>query len=251
VEYYGFQADSGRGVGAWEVGCAHAPSTTACRTQERQKARRMQRFGLIVLAGLAALAAAPPVEAEIALQFDYRYDNGFFTAHPERQAVLEFAGDYIRRVTDDLEAIVPSGHNTWEAEFWRPDMDDEVGSITDLVVPADTLIVFVAAMDLGEGVLGQAGPGWSNVTGPKAWRQTVRARGEPGALGLWPTDFGPWGGSVSFDDSADTPWYFGIDPGGLDPDHFDFLSTAIHELGHVLGIGTADSWKNEVTFGYF
>jgi hypothetical protein len=31
----------------------------------------------------------------------------------------------------------------------------------------------------------------------------------------------------------------------------DFVSVALHEMGHVLGIGTADSWFNKVSGGVF
>ncbi|MCS7271413.1 MAG: FG-GAP-like repeat-containing protein, partial [Gemmataceae bacterium] len=53
-----------------------------------------------------------------------------------------------------------------------------------------------------------------------------------------------WGGSIAFDSTRN--WYFGTDPAGLRSDQLDFYSAAVHELGHVLGIGTAPQWWSQV-----
>jgi autotransporter-associated beta strand protein len=198
----------------------------------------------MLLALLLVMVATSALHAEIAIQFDYTYDSGFFTNHPERRAVLEFAAEYVLRVTDDLEAITVPGIYHWDAVFWRPDMD-ATETIRNLEVPADTLLVYAGARNLDTAELGEAAPGWigPDFYGSVEWQDTVEGRGEPGALAVpWATDFGPWGGSVAFDDETDTSWYFGLDPDGIGPGQYDFLSVAIHELGHVLGVGTADSW---------
>jgi hypothetical protein len=62
------------------------------------------------------------------------------------------------------------------------------------------------------------------------------------------TDFGAWGGVISFDTA--TSWNFSVGSGPAGSE-FDFLSVAIHELAHLLGFGTADSWDNLVTGGEF
>ena len=49
------------------------------------------------------------------------------------------------------------------------------------------------------------------------------------------TNFEPWVGTVTFD--FDANWSFGIDT--VEAGEFDFISVALHEIGHVLGIGTA------------
>ena len=64
-------------------------------------------------------------------------------------------------------------------------------------------------------------------------------RGRPSAREFPATGFAPWGGSISFD--RDAPWHF-EEREDVPADRIDFLSIAIHELGHVLGIGTAESW---------
>src|SRR5690606_8940405 len=75
---------------------------------------------------------------------------------------------------------------------------------------------------------------------------TVATRGETGADA---TDFGPWGGAITFDaainiDSESFDWHFGETTAGLDDTKYDFLSVAVHELAHLLGFGTAESWQN-------
>ena len=59
----------------------------------------------------------------------------------------------------------------------------------------------------------------------------------------------PWGGSIGF--NINTNWgYAGPDdPPG--PGKFDFFSVAMHEIAHILGIGTADSWDTWVDGGQF
>ncbi|MBN9117955.1 MAG: matrixin family metalloprotease, partial [Planctomycetes bacterium] len=61
--------------------------------------------------------------------------------------------------------------------------------------------------------------------------------------------FSPWGGSVTFDTTQN--WYFGSSASGLASNQLDFYSVATHELGHVLGIGTAPQWKSLVSDGAF
>src|SRR5207244_12240573 len=64
-----------------------------------------------------------------------------------------------------------------------------------------------------------------------------------------PAGYSIWGGGVAFDSS--TNWYFGSSAAGLAGNQTDFTSVAAHELGHVLGIGTATSWFNLVSNGAF
>jgi len=68
-------------------------------------------------------------------------------------------------------------------------------------------------------------------------------RGSVRALHFPANAFATWGGSLAF--GSDVAWYFG-DDSDVPADQFDFLSSAIHELGHVFGIGTAESWSARV-----
>src|SRR5262249_46818447 len=57
----------------------------------------------------------------------------------------------------------------------------------------------------------------------------------------------PWGGSITFDPTED--WYFGI--GTPAAGKVDFLSFAVHELGHLIGMFRADSAKALMSNGSF
>ena len=209
----------------------------------------MKRFRAMLLAGLAGLVLVPGVRADITIQFDYTYDAGFFTSHPEAKATLEAAADSLAVFADDLAAIVPGGGNWWEAGFYRPDTG-ALDWLSNPVIPADTLIIYAGGRNLG-GSLGIAGPGWWSAGDTWPWIYTVKARGETGALDDPATDVGPWGGSVAFTTASNIDWYFGLDAAGLGAGQYDFLSVATHELAHVLGFGTADSWDTCISGGVF
>ncbi|MBT8446362.1 MAG: matrixin family metalloprotease [Gammaproteobacteria bacterium] len=89
-----------------------------------------------------------------------------------------------------------------------------------------------------------------------AAQNNMFSRGEGGGTqadtdGPTATEFAPWGGSVSF--ATDANWYFDLTPDDFADDFNaipagmnDFTSVAFHEVGHALGLGTADSWYNLV-----
>jgi hypothetical protein len=125
-------------------------------------------------------------------------------------------------------------------------------SVFNPTIAANNIIVYAGGRDLGSGVLGLGGPGSFSASGTQSWLNTVQGRGQAGALGSAgsQTDFGPWGGSVSFSTTF-ANWFFGKTTSGIQPNQVDFLSVAEHELGHVLGFGTANSWENLVSGSSF
>lgn len=207
----------------------------------------------------------------LTFQFDYSRDlpdpitgDRFFADHPDRQALLEAAGQIVLNngqypITDSLAAITPSAGNSWIATFPDPAKAPLPGeqlpptfSMPNLGVPANTLIVFVGARPLVGSEAGFGGPGGFQIDAISAdFAATVRARGQTGALPnpnnqndtSAETDFGPWGGSLTID--SKTNWYFGQAP-ITDPSKLDFMSVAEHELMHLMGFGTAPSWQNLV-----
>ena len=203
----------------------------------------------LLLAALVLLLAARDLAwsdagSGIMIQFDFSYDTTGFFDSPDRRVVLQLAADTLTaRLGDDLAAIVPNRRNTWSASFLDPPTGN-MATVTNLVVPANTLIVFVGARELPGAQAGQGGPGGFSASGRSSFLNTVAARGESGALSGAPTDFGPWGGSITFD--QDTDWHFGATASELRFSEADFLTTALHELGHVLGFGTAPSWTELV-----
>lgn len=185
----------------------------------------------------------------IVFQIDYSYDaNGFFDANAhadaqERRDTLQLAADTLAgMLPGDLSAITPGPGKHWTATFDNP-ASGNGQTVDDLAVAADTLVIFAAGRGLG-GPLGKGGFGGFTASGSPTWLELLGSRGEGGALDATPTDFGPWGGSISFDTAA--VWHFGATTTGLDAGETDFYSVAVHELCHLIGFGTAPSWTTWV-----
>lgn len=198
------------------------------------------------------LAVSQPASANIDIHFDYRYDSsGFFTgANSSRQNLLDAAASVFEtRFQDNLTAITSSGSNRFDASFFRPDNGNNA-SIPDYSVAADQIVVFAGARNLG-GTLATGGPGGFSSNGSADFLDNASSRGQPGALLPIETDFGRWGGALSFN-SASSNWYFDPDTNTDESfSGFDFYSIAVHELAHVLGFGSADSFDNLSSGGLF
>ena len=208
------------------------------------------RFALL-LAGLSAwLACAAPARA-LKIQFDYTYDDGGFFSDPAARAALEHAAGSFEICRDEMTAIEPGGVNWWKAVFHDPRDTTQSVLEPNLVVPADTVTIFVGADELGTQTLGLASRGGMTGGGYAEWGETLKYRGQEGAAEANPTDYGPWGGSITF--NASKSWSFGIYEAPSDPQDSDFLSVALHELCHVLGFGPPSpnpkSWDTYVDAG--
>jgi len=169
----------------------------------------------------------------VLIQLDYSRDTSGFFNNAEARATLErVATDIGNTLTTNLSAIAPGGGNTWTASFFDPSTGATV-NLSNLSVGANTLRLFVGARNLPGSTAGVGGFGGYSMSGSQAWMSVVQNRGTAG--------FAPWGGSISFDTTQN--WHFGTTTAGLDPNELDFYSVAAHELGHVLGIGTAPRWN--------
>jgi hypothetical protein len=201
----------------------------------------------ILYASAAAVLSLLTSARALDIQFDYTYDtSNFFVGHADRQSLLNAAAAvFENHLADSLTAISPSGANTWSADFDNP-TTGAVVTLNNLTIASGVVKVYVGARQLGTTTLGIGGPGGWGASGSQAWLNTVGGRGQSGALAATPTDFAPWGGAITFD--SDALWYFGT--GGLSGKD-DFLSVATHEMGHVLGLGTADSWTALVSGATF
>jgi hypothetical protein len=177
---------------------------------------------------------------------DYTYDtNNFFGAvgSPQRLALQAAATNLTSRLADNLTAITPNGINTWTAIFDHPGTGVEQ-QVTNLSLVQNEIRVFAGGSNLSGSTLGVGGPGGYSAGGFSSFLNNLATRGQTGASGSTPTDFAPWGGAITFDTSG-TTWNFSL--AGPVSGQADFLSVAEHELGHLLGIGTAESWSNKIT----
>ena len=197
------------------------------------------------------LAASQPAFANIDVKFDYRYDSsGFFTgANSSRQNLLNAAASVFEtRFQDALTPITPSVSNTFTASFFQPDTGIAT-HLPGLSVPADQIVVFIGAYNLG-GTLAVGGPGGFSVNGAADFISNASSRGQAGALAPIETDFGPWGGAISFNSTSN--WYLDSNTNTNESfSGFDFYSVAVHELAHVLGFGSASSFENLISGGVF
>ena len=171
---------------------------------------------------------------------DYSFDASDFFADPARRAVVEqAAADVGARLGTPLAAVDPAG-NSWTEVFTNP-ATGGTGRATNRTLAADTLVVYVGARELGGSTVGEAGPGTFTASGSSAFRTLLRTRAPSGVTA--------WGGSIAFDST--TNWFFGTTTAGIARSQTDFYSVAVHELGHVLGIGTSSRWSAQVTAGTF
>jgi hypothetical protein len=153
------------------------------------------------------------------------------------------------RILDNLSAISPTSGETWSPQIVNPGtgatvaapLTSEAANVIKVYVGSRTL----SGMDVGNTVMG-----FGTASGSQAFMESAQARGQTGALAATKTDYGPWGGSIAFDDS--TPWYFGLSPAGLSAGKVDFLSVATHELEHLLGFSASQpSWAALTSNGKF
>jgi hypothetical protein len=177
------------------------------------------------------------------IQLDYRFDQRGFFADPTRRTTLEGAAHAWGRALSDSFPDVPAG-----TYVFILDPDDPYGTGTSFTLEygIDDLVIFVGSAPLGGGQLALSGPsaGLAGVTDP-ALQAALDQRYSA-------TPFRPWTGWMSFD--TESSFYF--DPTPDTPhapaaDKVDFYSVALHEIGHVLGFGTAAAFKALAATGSF
>lgn len=203
---------------------------------------------------LALLVASQGSQA-ITIDFDYSLDSSnFFSSNPNAVTALEAAGTYLStRLSDSLNAITTSGSNVFNLSFLNPSTGAST-IINNANIAANTLVVYVGGASLGGSTLGQGGPGGWSASGTTTFFSAIRTRGggdtsNSDGNGVPAVDFAPWGGTIKFNNTSS--WYYDADPSTLEsfPGQSDFYSVALHELGHVLGYGTSDSWSNQISGG--
>ncbi len=203
----------------------------------------------------------------LGLQFEWDYsldESGYFSGGlgPSKRAALEAAASvWEELIVDEIEAIQPlSGRGYYDIYGLHP----ESGEVTRLErnpsIAANTLRIYVGSQSMSAQTLAKGGPGGYAYGG--SWRNqraqlvTNITRGESGITRTGSTrelgeksDFAPWGGVITFNaDFEDFHWNHRLK---VPSDKIDFFSTCLHELGHVLGIGTSETWQQYVSGDFF
>ena len=197
------------------------------------------------------LASALPAQA-LVIEFDYTHDTrGFFTDTAtgapliERRSLLEEAATFYSGFTDSLTAIAPQTGDSWSVKITHPSLGGPQITLNNLSIAADTLRIYVGGSNSAPGVLGFANTGFSlTASGSAEFVDAVITRGQANASGPNASDYGTWGGMIWFNAAND--WHFGSSTAGLTTSTPDFLTTAIHEIGHILGFGEADAWLAQI-----
>ncbi|MBI2825592.1 MAG: PEP-CTERM sorting domain-containing protein [Planctomycetia bacterium] len=208
------------------------------------------KFARATLAACLFVAIGAARTSAITITFDYSFDaNNFFDTQIKKDLLNAAANTIASHLSDSLTAITPNApSNTWTASFFNP-ATGSIQTLSNLSIPADTVVVYAGGRNLGTSTLGSGGHGGFGASGSQEFVDTVTSRGQGVTQGAAANDFGPWGGAVTFTNNAAVPWSFANTqpPGG----QFDFFSVALHELTHLFGFGTTDSWDNLVSGSVF
>ena len=174
-------------------------------------------------AGFSGSGGVP--SRRFSIRFDYRFDTLGFFAAPGRRAALEAAGALWSNVLRDDFETIPKGT---AIRTKNPENRDEYLWVDGIEDDIDDLLVFVGTSEAILG-LGRGGPSGAAETDNPSLASALAARRDG-------VDFEPWAGSISF--KASSNFFFDPTPdtaNDIPPEAFDFITTAAHELGHVLG----------------
>lgn len=180
---------------------------------------------------------APSKPSTFNIEFDYRFDTNGFFADPARKATLDAAAKVWESVIQDEFPDIPAG-----TTFFVENPQTENVEMVVLDKEIDDLVIFVGVKPLGDasGVTNGYAIGYEDAD-RSSFVFPNRIEGN---------NYEPYAGSISFDtetsfESDPTPFIFNDDPVG----NFDgsLFGTAIHEIGHALGIGASRLFENRTT----
>jgi hypothetical protein len=195
------------------------------------------------LAADAFVEASLPIDGStdaglerIDIHFDYRYDSKQSFQDPQRQALMQAAARaWTRFIVSEFENI-PAGT---PVRARNPEHIDQSGVIFTLEYDIDDVAIVTGYTEIDgpEGVLGWSSLSITTRDMDAALVDRLRERYE-GAV------FQPWIAQISFDEVEN--WFYDPTPDSdedIPADRIDFLSTATHEIGHVLGFATSNAFK--------
>ncbi|MCL1471935.1 hypothetical protein [Argonema antarcticum] len=163
------------------------------------------------------------------IEFDYRFDSKGFFNDPARRQALEAAGNIWESYIQDEFPDVGAGI---QLNAINPETDQPV----PVTLPSgiDDLLIFVGSEDLTGSTLGEGG-------------SSSGAAGTIFEKRYFGSNFEPHVGHIVFDtnspDGSPRLWFFDPTPttgNDIPPGQSDFISIALHEIGHVLGVGQAE-----------
>lgn len=197
--------------------------------------------GVIGLAGLstAGLSLAQEPAHHFNIQFDYRYDSTGFFDKTERRELLEAAARMWEKRIQDNFAPVPAGTRI---SVLNPRTQRE--EMVLLQQEIDDLVVFVGTNSGMGSRMAVAGPT------TRWYQQLDREFPADARMRIEGRDFEPWAGFLAINPDPEIPFFFDTTPDtdwDIPPnsyESYDFLGLVMHELGHVLGVGTSNAFRN-------
>jgi hypothetical protein len=201
---------------------------------------------------LAAAVLTMPVDASaVIIKFDYRFDDGFISQHPERKKTLELAAKIWGELLPDRFEPIPPGTRL---RFKSPVTGEQ------LVVPmpehdGDLLVFIFGKSDMGT-TKANALPLLSGTDGYGAGKAAFTKQKQPAGKAVHSLyqrangiPYQPWAGRIMFNVAGGRPWFYAQSLDRVDDipsaTHYDLLSTALHELGHILGF-----YRDSSPFGF-
>lgn len=173
------------------------------------------------------------------IEFDYSFDTNGFFAESARKTALEAAGNIWESYIQDEFKNVPAG-TVFRLSNPQTGVFQEVNLTSDI----DDLRIYVGASTTPFGELTDALAA-ASTEGYDADGSVYNAR-------LNGSKFQPFVGTLSFNSTLN--WFFDSTPNtsnDIPNGSLDFLSVALHEIGHILGIGGATIFQTLGAGGAF